>query len=276
MASMSFYHKFRPIYTKVVKWAFDFKYFCLSLVPYKYNKERYKNTFIEKITYEGSVDLTNIDRVIYCFWTGENDLTPNRKLCLESIIRNCGVRVELITPSNLDKYILPQYPLHPSYKYLSLIHRSDYLRCYFMHHYGGGYVDIKYISKSWINAFNQLELSDKYILGYREVSWEGIGEKVGMIGSDLCIYWKNVIGTNAYICRPYTHFTYDWYSELNRRMDIYAHKLAKYPGNTFGSNDGYPIPWANILGAIFHPLCLKYHNKLMQVDEIKPSFKNYR
>ena len=70
-------------------------------------------------------------------------MSDKRKKCLDSIKQNIGVKVILITPNNLDKYILKDYPLHKSYKYLSEVHKSDYLRTYFMHHYGGGYTDIK-------------------------------------------------------------------------------------------------------------------------------------
>lgn len=49
----------------------------------------------------------------------------------------------LITLDSLPPWIDPEIPLHPSFDHLSTIHRSDYLRCYFMHVHGGGYTDIK-------------------------------------------------------------------------------------------------------------------------------------
>jgi hypothetical protein len=53
---------------------------------------------------------------------------------------------------------LPEYPLHPAFKYLSYVHKSDYLRSYFMHFYGGGYADIKKYSSNnnWKECFNLL------------------------------------------------------------------------------------------------------------------------
>jgi len=56
---------------------------------------------------------------------------------------NSGVKVELITSKNLTKYIKPEDPLPEGFQYLHYVHRADYLRTYFMHHYGGGYADIK-------------------------------------------------------------------------------------------------------------------------------------
>ena len=32
--------------------------------------------------------------------------------------------------------------VHPAYEYLSLVHRSDYLRCELLHRYGGLYADL--------------------------------------------------------------------------------------------------------------------------------------
>lgn len=68
------------------------------------------------------------------------------------LTKNSGVEVKLITPKNLNNYLLPDFPLHPAYDYLSLVHKSDYLRCYFMHFHGGGYSDIKPNYKNWKNS----------------------------------------------------------------------------------------------------------------------------
>ena len=85
----------------------------------------------------------NINRCVYCFWTGTNPMSDNRKRCLQNLKNQIGVPVQLITPDNLGDYLLPAYPLHPSYQLLSETHRADYLRTYFMNFYGGGYTDIK-------------------------------------------------------------------------------------------------------------------------------------
>lgn len=78
------------------------------------------------------------------FWTNDKgEITPNRFRSLNQFKEISEVDVILITKDNLHEYILPENPLHPSYKYLSAVHRSDYLRTYFMHFYGGGYSDIK-------------------------------------------------------------------------------------------------------------------------------------
>ena len=85
---------------------------------------------LEHVSNNKSADFVydQINRQVYVFWTGNNPLTGKRKKCLESIKKNIGVPVTLITPDNLDEYILSHSPIHKSYKYLSGTHKSDYLR----------------------------------------------------------------------------------------------------------------------------------------------------
>jgi hypothetical protein len=71
---------------------------------------------------------------LFCFWTGDNPMTPNRLKAL-STMRNSGLDVIFLTQKNIDTWVLDADPLHPAYQYLSAIHRADYLRMYFMHNY---------------------------------------------------------------------------------------------------------------------------------------------
>ena len=61
-------------------------------------------------------------------------------------IQKCNII--FINKDNLKNYILKEHPLHKGFKYLSSIHQADYMRCYLMHHYGGGYTDIKPLKES--------------------------------------------------------------------------------------------------------------------------------
>ena len=106
---------------------------------------------------------------IFCFWMNDGELPEIRKKNLQRLSLNCGVPVELITKYNLNDWIIENEPLHPSFEFLSEVHKSDYLRCYFMHHYGGGYSDIKNVQGSWVGFFNFLESTDKFdVIGYQE------------------------------------------------------------------------------------------------------------
>lgn len=255
------------------------RYRCL---PYRFNSSRFASTFL---SYNSDIDdnascSKPVEKVIYCFWTGTNEMSENREQCFESICKNVGVPVKLITPENLSDYILPEHPLHHAFPYLSFVHKADYLRCYFMHFYGGGYCDIKAINGSWLDCFEKLNNSDKYIIGYPELNEEcsayvDIEEPV--IKKDVKKCWPLLIGNGAYICRPHTKFTDEWFTEQNKRLDFFFEELKKHPAtDPMGQENEYPIPWQHILGAIFHPLCLKYHNKIIQDKRIMPSFTNYR
>ena len=77
-----------------------------------------------------------MNRTIWCFWTGDNDITPNRARNLESMKKILG-NVQLVSNKNLEDYIVPKDPIPDAYWNLSYTHRADFLRFYFMYHYGG-------------------------------------------------------------------------------------------------------------------------------------------
>ena len=251
-------------------------------LPYKYKSERYADTFLaNNSNLDDSIScLKPVERVISCFWTGTNEMSENRKRCFETIVQNAGVHVKLITPENLEEYILPEYPLHPAFQYLSLVHKADYLRCYFMHFHGGGYCDIKNIEQPWTDCFDRLDKSNKYLIGYPELNAECsayVDVVEPEIKRDVKKRWPLLVGNCAYICRPLTKFTDEWFSEQNKRLDFYYESLKKHPAtDPMGQENDYPIPWQYILGAVFHPLCLKYHDKIIQNKRITPIFKDYR
>ena len=265
------------------KKAIQFRTFTYSILhPYHFSKNKYQNTFLSNNpSYNNDINFNCIvDKVIYCFWTGDNTMSENRAECLQSIINNSGVTVKLITPKELTNYIKSDSPLHPAYQYLSAVHKADYLRCYFMHHYGGGYCDIKMIFHSWNEAFDKLNSSKAYFIGYPEIGWYGAAYQNiynQQLAYDLKTHWRLLAGNCAYIFRPHTPFTEEWFQELNNRLDFYHSSLLEHPAtDPWGKENGYPIPWANILGNIFHPLCVKYHNNILFSKRIKPSFENYR
>ena len=88
--------------------------YCYSVFhPYHYDAKRYKGTFLEEpCEFEYSDELEkHVDRVIYIFWTGDNEITPNRLEGIKSLEMVSGVEVKLITPKNLSKYIKEDDPL---------------------------------------------------------------------------------------------------------------------------------------------------------------------
>ncbi len=249
-----------------------------ALRPYRYDAARYAGTFLAKPTsvHKPETECEAAPEVVYAFWGDRNELTPSRKKSLEVIRENIGVKFCFVTPDNLEDYILADHPLHEAFSHLSSVHKSDYLRCYFMHHYGGGYTDVKQQQNSWQQAFEELNNSDSYVMGYPETGVRGIAPTGGVLEKDLKRYWKNLLGNCAYICKPRTQFSSEWYNEMLARMDCFSKELKLHPGNAYGDNEGYPVPWSYIAGQIFHPLCLKHHTKTLKSKRLMPNFKNYR
>jgi len=221
-----------------------------------------------------------MERRIFCFWTGNNELSENRLRNLDNMSIISDISTVLITENNLNEWLIE--PLHPGYKYLSFVHRADYLRCYFMHFYGGGYCDIKHPGRSWLKAFNDIEKNENiYINGYPEISRSygcvprihydpdiHIDENIDkLIHEDPG--FRYLIGNSSYIARPKTDFTKEWYNNLLRLMDKKYNLLQKYPAkhprDKYGVNGSqYPLRWPELLAEIFVPLIYKYHNHVMQ------------
>lgn len=247
------------------------------VVPYSFHLERYQGEFILNTSGPDPSRPQGLERKIYSFWTGDNDLTPNRKRGWDSLKRlNPDLEVVLVTPDNLANFLLPDHPLHPSYHHLSLVHRSDYLRCYFMHFHGGGYADVKTYDHSWSSTFEILKTAPHiYAAGYREVSSEKAATLPGNLGRDIKLNYSILIACGAFIMRPNSPMTAEWYEELQRRMDSHSGALSEHPGDMRGSNPGYPIRWTGILGDIVQPLFLKYHQHLHIDDRLRPRLKNY-
>lgn len=215
---------------------------------------------------------------IFTLWTGDNEMPKIREKALESILLNTNADVILVTKDNLNEFVSDSVPLHPAYPYLSFVHRSDYLRCYLMHLYGGGYCDLKFIENSWIDSFNKLKESTKYALGYKEVGAHGVApcdneNDYQMLKNN----WRQLIGMGAFIFKHNTALTKDWFDKLNEKLDIKYNELKANRGNAMGNNNGYPLKWTEILGNILHPLVLKYKDNIIQDNTIKPNFtKQYR
>ena len=268
---------FSRIYNSLYKLRENWRIKRQEIFPYRFDKNRYPGLFLQN-DYEPFPEIeSKVEKVIWCFWTGDNEMSENRKRGYESLVKNSGVEVRLITPENLPEYILPEYPLHPSFDYLSLVHKSDYLRCYFMHFYGGGYSDIKPNYKNWQQSFEKLINSeDYYVLGYTELNGLGMGRGQGKVDKDLIKNYLSCVGTGAFICKSNTKFTTEWYIELNKRMDFYYEDLKKNPGDIKGRNAGYPIKLLAILSQIFAPLCLKYRDCIIHDSTVLPELTNYQ
>ena len=239
--------------------------------------------------------------VIYIFWTGSNEIPQVRKDSINSIKEKSGAEVVLVGESNIYEYIHPG-KIHEAYPLLNLAHRADYLRCYFMHHFGGGYCDIKSISGSWTPYFDLLRQDHNLLgVGYKEANRHGVANicqsQAILDGckahTDVSAFlkwrlmqlrYRKLIGNGAFIFKPRSDITNLWWRELNHRLDFILPRLIKNPAQHpkerpnhvyDGIVSQYPVPWTWILGDILHPLSYKFRKKLLRVLP-PPNFKDYQ
>lgn len=220
------------------------------------------------------------DRIIYCVWVGHNNMVMNQNRIngLQSLKNNSGVEVKLLTNENIDSFIVKDHPLHEGFKYLSDVHKADYMRCYLMHHHGGGYSDIKPCNWDWNPYFNQLDKGQYFGVGAPED--EGPLSTPEIIRNEYGNQWDKMISADLFAFKPYTVFTSCWYSEMMNKMDYYFNDLKNHPANNSREAadvfyTSYPIRWAGILCEIFHPLCVKYTDRILKTMP-HPNRQDYR
>lgn len=212
-----------------------------------------------------------MNRTIWCFWTGDNDLTPNRARNLESMKKVLG-NVQLITNKSLEEYIVPSDPIPDAYWNLSLTHRADFLRFYFMYHYGGGYADIKNYTKSWDRYFDRFDENPKLeIIGTRETSRDGVFEFELKSGYHelLCFGWF-IMRRGCVLSKMMRDRAYKTLREFESRL---AENPAKVPRDHLnmeledGSLSKYPLRWGKIGGSVFHPMIAKRLSMLSPIEK---------
>jgi hypothetical protein len=228
----------------------------------------------------------SLPRKIWCMWLGGTPLSEKRQECYDTVVKNAGVPVVLITDDTLSQYILPDYPLHEGYQYLSGTHKCDYMRTYLMHHHGGGYTDIKKTTESWAKAFDDIAAKeDIWVNGYKEVGPDGLGlpEDRPDRWDFMKANWERLVGNGAYICRSNTPLSTEWMRRLNAKMDGYLAELKQHPAADprdvpgmmmNGVPSKYPVAWTAILGNIFHDVCLDNMDHIMQTVPA-PAFTDY-
>lgn len=202
-----------------------------------------------------------------------------RQRALLSLETTAEVPIVTVTEDDLHRWILPSEPLHPAFKHLSAVHKSDYLRAYLLNSYGGGYSDVKGTTASWLPAFSHVRASHSWVVGYRErrrvdVASFGLETRPGglpVLAPKDADWWRwrllhvtypLLLGCSAMICEPHTPFTRAWMAAINKKLDRLTVALTEHPALTerarLGDGSGYPVAWTALLGDIFHPLCLRW------------------
>jgi hypothetical protein len=211
-------------------------------------------------------------------------MSSQRIQALWSIYNNTRCPVVYINHQSLRDWEKPEYPYHPAFEYLSDTHKSDYMRCYLMHHYGGGWTDIKHTSADWRPHFAELRSSNALALGYQEIP-DGIPHLKGPLGDELRANYRQNIGLCAFIFKRHSVITHEWIQVLNLKLDSLLNRLRENPAiapqdqlglkRQDGGISKYPIEWAEILGEIFHPIMYTHRRYVKQVP-IEPLFHSYR
>ena len=114
----------------------DHQDICLDAVQEKYIQE------YSKINLDNIKFINGIPKVVFVCWFGgykvdNQKMSSNRLNAFISLVKNIGVPVILITNNNYSNFIKKTHPIHKSFEYLSGNHKSDYMRAYLLHHYGG-------------------------------------------------------------------------------------------------------------------------------------------
>lgn len=226
---------------------------------------------------------------IFCMWPGEDKLTPDRATEVFSILANTQQPVIFLTPRSYRLWELPTAPFHPATQFISACHMSDYLRVYLMHHFGGGYSDIKFTYKSWVRAFAALKNnSEALVLGFPfDVPGEfGLSKKYAGT-TELENYKVNYepfgIGHSAFIFKKKTLLTEDMLNMLHEFLDEKLPELKENPSRTQkdsfgrilpdGSISKYPLDYTEMGPDIFHKALFKHKARILHYD-IKP-FNTY-
>ena len=233
--------------------------------------------------------LLNFDGVasntVFCMWTGSNGMSEQRIVSLWSILNNIHCPLVFLNRDSLWKWERPDSKFHPAFEFLSETHKSDYLRCYLMHHYGGGYTDLKMTTTSWESAFEKLRNSGKLGLGYTEIGPNGVAPIVGELGDRLRADFSKLIGLCSFIFKKGTPLTRIWYQQttmlLDSKLEALRKNPARHPQDKLGASfeDGtlseYPLRWTQLLGDIFHPVIYEFNTEIIH-DNIAPLFYGYR
>jgi hypothetical protein len=232
-----------------------------------------------KYKYKGG---SNVEKRIFVLWLGNEEMNANRKNSIQKLPDGAV----LITKDTINDYVIKDHPIHPAYEYLSTIHKSDYLRCYLMHHHGGGYMDVKPNKYDWDAAFKKLNESPQILLmGVIPTSGHllaGMEEYSPEIRNELEAKREKLVCMGWLICRPYSTITTEWYNTLNKKLDEFLPILKKNPAKhtresfnrgkkvafkkpawelgqeNFKITSNYPITWNILLAQILYPIQLRH------------------
>ena len=189
---------------------------------------------------------------------------------------NSALDVVVVTPHNLGEWLVADVALPPQYDFLSLVHRSDVPPLHLLHVHGGGYADVKEPREPWAAAFDRLEVSSAWLLGYTERHRLLVPLVGGSLQRDLRRSSQQLLGYGALIARPRTPLTEEWWTRICEVLDANDEQARKHPGNQRGDNPGYPLGRTEVLAHVAAPLTWKYQKHVLHDSRVLPHLRRYR
>ena len=128
-----------------------------------------------------------------------------------------------------------------------------------MHHFGGGYADIKMYTKdnNWVQSFSLINKDKRIdVIGTHEVI---NGSPFGQFNNP--IDREKLLGNGFFIVRKNTEFTTKWYDRVLSVLDKRLPELRQNPATEPFGGKGYPLRWAEVQGEIFHKLIMEMYDR---------------
>ena len=129
---------------------------------------------------------------------------------------NLGVETKMISPETFIFFEVTEHPIHPAYFLLTSIQKSDYVRFYIMHLYGGGYSDAKHTHFDWRPYFERLQNDrDHDAYGYAEKLAIDIpcldsgNEQTSC--AKIRSHYSKIIGNGLFIFKRDSPLTREWF-----------------------------------------------------------------
>lgn len=206
-------------------------------------------------------ELEPCPKVLWIAWTGPNKMTEVRENAL-SILRKCnsGLEIRFVTPETLSQWEIAESPLLPEYQRLGYTHRSDYLRAYLLHHYGGVWADVKPLAHDLSFLVDALNSDPTLMVAApaERKPWN-VSPMCGPFGEEQRKWFDRLPWQSVMALRPFTPFSAEWLNEVERRVRYFSDLLDLTDGEPRNEQDPeYPIPWDQLMGAVFYPLAMKY------------------
>lgn len=221
--------------------------------------------------------------MVWTLWFGE-PMRGHRLKAFRALEASLGVPVRLIQEDEIASLNKSHDPIHPAIfsGTMSAIQQGDYMRAYIMHHYGGGYTDIKPTTRNWSASFDEFKDPSLWMLGVKEIAG-GVacgGHYLKFLGihascGDVTQQWETMVTNGAYIIRPGSPISEQWLKAANWRLDQTFERLKRHPapfqrcclGNTDAASRAYPLRWADLHGEIMGPLQYRF---LMHIKQGLP------